>query len=290
MQSNPPPEKRPHPLEMRPEPLKDTPRPQVTLRIPSVKPYVTYAILAINVAVFVIRALSPDLDLNLYLWGADSPRAVLQHGDYYRLLTSMFLHMGIYNNLGGYTFANGLHLLFNSLLIYQVGTYLEPVFGHLRFGLIYLLGGLASSVLSDVVNGALGNMNVYSVGASGAAFALIGAEMVYLYQHRKLLRRQARARLPGLLTLSIINLLFGVAGSLGISELHVDNWGHIGGLLGGLILTWFIGPFYLLKRHPDNPDDWLGVDVNPLHRKYAALSLYLAGLLGVLILGVFIAR
>ena len=291
MQTDPPPEKRPHPLEMPPAPRSQPPQgQQARLRIPSVRPYVTYGILAVNIAIFLIRALSPEIDLNLLIWGADNPSAVLQHGEYYRLLTSMFLHSGIYGPNGEYVFANSLHLIFNAYVIYGVGTNLERVFGHTRFALIYFLGGLAGSVASVVMNALLGYMNVSSVGASGAAFALIGAEFAFLYQHRKLLRQQARARMQSLIAFGLINLLFGFASSLGLSEVRVDNWAHIGGLAGGFILTWFIGPDFLLEKHPDNPQDWLAVDVNPLNGKTWVLSVYIAGLLGLLIVGVLAAR
>jgi len=291
MQTDPPPEKRPHPLEMRPAPrIEPSPRPQITVRIPTVRPTVTYGILAVNIALFLIRALSPDIDLSLLLWGADSPSAVLQHGEYYRLLTSMFLHSGIYGPNGNYMFANSLHLIFNAYVIYGVGTRLEQVFGHTRFALVYFLGGLAGSVASVVINALLGYMDVFSVGASGAAFALIGAEFAYLYHHRKLFSQQARARMQSLIAFGVINLLFGFASSLGLSEVRVDNWAHIGGLAGGFILTWFISPIFLLDKPPDNPQDMVAVDVNPLNRKTWVLSVYIAGLLGLLIVGVIAAR
>lgn len=292
MQSDPSPEKRPHPLEARPTPPQpqEQPRQQVTLRIPTVRPLVMYAILAINIVIFLIRALSPEADVSLLRAGANNASAVLQHGEYYRLLTSMFLHSSIYAPNGEYVFANALHLIFNAYVIYGVGNYLEGIFGHTRFTLIYLLGGLAGSAASVVMTALVGETNINSVGASGAAFALIGAEFVYLYHHRKLFPQQARARMQGLIAFAAINLLFGFASSLGIGALRIDNWGHIGGLAGGLILGWQISPIFLLRVHPENPKDFLAEDVNPLQRKYAALSLYIAGLLGVLILGVYIAR
>ncbi|MEP7292235.1 MAG: hypothetical protein ABI835_10645, partial [Chloroflexota bacterium] len=77
MFNDPPPERRkPHPLErepVQPPPSSQPPSQQVTLRIPSVKPNVTYAIIAINVAVFLIRATSPQLDQQIFLWGANHP-------------------------------------------------------------------------------------------------------------------------------------------------------------------------------------------------------------------------
>lgn len=290
MSNNPLPEKRPHPLEVVPEKKKESPRQQTILHIPSVKPLVTYAILAVNVAIFLLRAVSPEIDFNLLVWGANGPHEVLQQREYYRLLTAMFLHSGIYSPSGDYIFANSLHLIFNAYFIYRIGLFIEPLFGHRRFGLIYLLGGLAGSVASNLINVLLGNLEVISVGASGAAFALIGAEFVFLYYHRKLLRHQGRAQMQSLIAITVINLLFGFASSLGLTETRVDNWAHLGGLAGGLILTWFISPIFLLRRHPDMPGDLLGEDANPLRRKYWTLSAYITGLLALLIVSVILAN
>lgn len=291
MQPNPPSEKRTHPLEARPTPpVPQPPRQEVKLRIPSVTPRVTYVIVAINIIVFLLRAFSRRLDTDLLDWGANGAHEVLQLGEYYRLLTSMFLHASIHAPFGGYALPNSLHLIFNTYVIYGVGIYIERVFGHARFTLVYLLGGLAGSVASVVMNALLGNLNTYSVGASGAAFALIGAEFVYLYYHRRLFGSYARVRMQSLIAFGIINLLFGFASSLGATQMRVDNWAHIGGLAGGLILAWFISPIFLLRQHPAASGDLLAEDSNPLQRKYWALSAYITGLLGVLILGVFIAR
>src|SRR5262245_5111634 len=134
MSNNPVPEKRPHPLEVTSEQRREAPRQQTTLHIPSVKPRVTYVILAINIAIFLLRAVSVEIDYELLLWGANNPHAVLELREYYRLLTSMFLHSGIYSPSGDYEFANSLHLVFNAVFIYQIGVYIEPLFGHWRFG------------------------------------------------------------------------------------------------------------------------------------------------------------
>ncbi len=165
------------------------------LHIPSVRPTVTYALIAINVLIFVIRALSPQLDEQILLWGANNPVAVLQNGEVYRLFTSMFLHASIFDAAGGYALANSLHLIFNMYILYVIGIQVERLFGHVRFTLIYLLGGLAGSVLSAV----LSSGNVYSVGASGAVFAIMAAQFVYLYQHRKLLGARGRAQMQSLI-------------------------------------------------------------------------------------------
>jgi rhomboid protease GluP len=287
MLNDPPPEKRRvHPLEQSPQQQPPTPgetppqqRHPVTLHIPSVRPTVTYAILAINVGIFIIRALSPSLDEQFFVFGANHQSDVLLNGQFYRLLTSMFLHASIYGPSGTLMVANSLHLIFNCYVLYQVGTSVERLFGHIRFALIYFLGGLAGSIASAV----LGDPRVYSVGASGAVFAILGAELVYLYQHRKLLGVRGQAQMRSVIMFMFINFAFGALTAFGSGTIRVDNWAHLGGALGGAALAWFIAPLYIVRRHPEHPDALLGEDINPLKNRYWAVSLYGAGLLLVLI-------
>ncbi len=292
MLNDPQPERRQHPLERRPEPPpppspdQPPPRQRVTLHIPSVRPAATIILILINVVIFVIRALSPQLDEQIFLWGANHPRDVLLGGEYYRLLTSMFLHASIYDLYGGLAPANSLHLIFNMYILYAVGTSLERLFGHARFLIVYLLGGLAGSVLSTL----LGGLSIYSVGASGAVFSILGAEFVYLYHHRRLLGEAGRGRRQSLITFGILNLLFGLASFIPGSAMRVDNWAHIGGLAGGVILAWFISPILTLKEHPDHPGELLGVDTNPLNRRYWIVSLYTTALVVLVFIGVSLAR
>lgn len=288
MLNNPPPQKKQHPLERPPEPppAQQAPRQKVMLRIPSVSPTVTYVLLAINIIVFFIRAASPDLDESIFLWGASHAPDILLNGEYYRLVTAMFLHAGIYGPLGTYMFANALHIIFNMYILYAVGMSLERLFGHARFLIIYLFGGLGGSVLSLL----LGNWNSYSVGASGAVFAILGAEFIYLYHHRKLMGEAGRARRNSLISFAVINLLFGIASAIPGSQMRIDNWAHIGGLAGGLILAWFISPILTLRAHPEHPGEFLGEDTNPLNKKYWIVSVYLTALVVLVFVGVSLAR
>lgn len=285
MLNDPPPERRkPHPLEREPAPPPappggQPPRQQVILHIPSVRPNVTYAIIAINVAVFLIRLTSRQLDAQILQWGANNSVDVLQNGEAYRLLTSMFLHASIFGARGGYELSNSLHLIFNMYILYAIGRQVERLFGHIRFGLIYLLGGLGGSVLSAALSGG----NSFSVGASGAVFAIIGAQFVYLFQHRKLLGARGRAQMQSLIMLGVINLFFGVLTGVGNSGVLVDNWAHLGGAIGGLALTWGIGPMFIMRRHPEQPNELLAEDINPLKNRYWVLTLYVVALMVILI-------
>lgn len=283
MFNDPPPERRkPHPLEQQPpQPPAGAPRPvqqQLILHIPSVKPYVTYVLIAINVAIFIIRFLSPEINLQILQWGANYSPSVLVDGELHRLLTSMFLHSSVYTQQG-YALENTMHIIFNMFILYAVGSYIEPLFGHLRFVLIYILGGLGGSVLTAVLSGA----DSYSVGASGAVFAILAAEFVYLYQHRKLLGARGRAQMRAILFMAGANLVLGILTTVEGAQTRIDNWGHVGGALGGLALAWAIGPIFIVRRHPQQPNALIGEDINPLRKRYWAVSLYAIVLMVILI-------
>ncbi|HEX2907042.1 MAG TPA: rhomboid family intramembrane serine protease [Phototrophicaceae bacterium] len=285
---NPQPEKRRHPLERLPEPPapEPPPRQRVILHIPSVLPRATYVLIFINVVIFGLMSLSAQLSNQVFSWGANNQTAVLVNGDYYRLVSSMFLHASIYSSLGGFVPTNSLHLIFNMYILYAVGRSLEPLFGHARFLIVYLLGGLTGSVLSILLGGA----NSYSVGASGAVFAILGAEFIYLYHHRRLMGEAGRARRQSLVTFGITNLLIGLASTIPGSAMRIDNWAHMGGLAGGVILSWFISPILTLENHPDHPGEIRGVDTNPLNRRYWVVSVFATGLVILVFLGGILVR
>jgi rhomboid protease GluP len=240
-----------HPLEEGPVEITETeaPGPRIALQEQPVPPLITYAMVAINVVIFAVGFLVPEINQWLFAWGVSSPREVLLEGEYYRLVSAMFLHGGL------------LHILFNAYALYIIGSAIEPVFGHTRFAIIYLLGGLGGSVLSVITGDPA--TNIGSVGASGAVFALFGAEMVFLYRNRDVLGARGRAQFRNLLFLLAINFFIGISSSFEGARVRIDNWGHLGGLLGGLVLTWFIGPILKLREHPLMPGLLVGRDINP---------------------------
>lgn len=286
---DPQPERRRHPLEERPAPRQtpsDQPRQRINLRIPSVSPTATYVLIAINLLVFLVRAFSIQMDEQLFLWGANNGPLIFEQSEYYRLLTAMFLHASIYNEFGGYALQNSIHIISNMYVLYAVGLSLERLIGHARFLIIYLLGGLLGSVLSAL----LGGENSYSVGASGAVFAILGAEFVYLWHQRRLLGAAGRERRRTLIVFAILTFIGGFLSRLPGANMLIDNWGHAGGLIGGLLLAWFISPILNLRPHPDNPNDLLGEDANPLRKNYWIVSLYVTGLIILMFIGFFLAR
>jgi rhomboid protease GluP len=272
-----------HPLEDGPsspsQPPRDDPeKPPLTLRMRLAQTRVTYVLMAINLAVFVIGLLSPSIDRTLFVQGASRSYEVLVLGQYSRLFTAMFLHGSL------------AHIFFNMYALYIIGRGIEPVFGSGRFALIYLLGGLAGSVLSVVMGNPSPIEGVPSVGASGAVFALFGAEMIYLYRHRKLLGARATDQLRSLLMLLGINLFIGIASWLGSTGVRIDNWAHMGGLAGGLVLTWLIGPVFSAQIDPAQPYRLIAVDSNPLQKNYGLVSLYGIALIAILAVFSFMLR
>ncbi|HEV3229464.1 MAG TPA: rhomboid family intramembrane serine protease [Solirubrobacteraceae bacterium] len=193
-----------------------------TMRSVATQPRVTYALIAINVLVFVIGggiSVSSGLPGGVVHVDACGPtaNAIQQHGalcgpsiadahEYWRLITAGFLH------------ANLLHIGFNMYLLYVLGLILEPAIGSLRFGALYFASLVAGSFGALLVT-PYGN----TIGASGAVFGLMGAAVV-----------EARARGISVVQnqigfLIVINLVF----SFTVSGISIG--GHIGGLVGGAL-------------------------------------------------------
>jgi rhomboid protease GluP len=202
----------------------------VGYRIPMARPRWTFILLGVNVVVFlamtVFGALN-GLGLNgsqdfrvLLIFGAMQNQLIAQ-GEYFRLLTSMFLHIGL------------IHLAFNSYALFILGQDVERLYGAARFLLIYFLSGLGGSLASF----ALGASGI-SAGASGAIFGLIGTEIAYFTLHRATFGQRGQAQLRSLLMLAGINLF------LGFTIPGINNLAHMGGLVFGALLGWLLAPKY----------------------------------------------
>jgi rhomboid protease GluP len=195
----------------------------VPVSLPVHKPIVTYVLLAaIGIAFLLEMLLGGSTSMaTLYMMGAQVNREVA-NGDYWRLLTAMFLHIG------------PMHLAFNAFALYSLGADLERYYGSVRFALIYFLSGLIGGVLYFVV----GPPNVLSAGASGAVFGIVGAELAYIVSNRRLFGSMGRQRLTNLVFLLGINLV------LGFTVSGINNIVHIGGFLAGLGLGFALTPRY----------------------------------------------
>jgi len=177
--------------------------------------YVTWGLIVLNILVFLVMAVTGaglfefDIDA-LYKWGGNV-RSLTTAGEWYRLLTSMFLHAGL------------IHLLFNMYALFYVGLYLEPLLGKWRYLAVYLCTGIFASLTSIALHD-----DVISVGASGAIFGLYGLFLALLTTN--LIDKSMRK--PMLTSIGIFvgyNLLFGLKSG-------VDNAAHVGGLVSGAIL------------------------------------------------------
>lgn len=200
--------------------------------IPMAKPTWTRILIGCNLVVFVAMIAygwlvyhDPDGPSNgqvLVTFGAKVNELIAQ-GEFWRLFTAMFLHIGT---------LPPLHLLFNLYALNSIGPLVEGFFGHRRFLFVYLLGGLFGSLASYAFSPAL------SAGASGAIFALVGGATVYFLRYHQNFGSRGRAILQNMVVVIVINLIFGY------SMPGIDNWGHIGGLLGGALVAFGILPRY----------------------------------------------
>lgn len=195
---------------------------RVNVHIAAEKPWVTYVMVALCVVVFAAQQISLSLtgvDLPLALGAKSNP--LIAAGQFWRLFTPMLLHGSL------------LHIGFNMYALVIIGRGLEQHYGHMRFLLLYLVGGFAGNVVSFYLS------PNPSVGASTAIFGMISAEAVFIFQNRQLFGNRARNMLMSIGMVLLVNLGLGLTpGSM------IDNWGHLGGLLGGLAFSWAAGPIY----------------------------------------------
>lgn len=172
------------------------------------------AIIIATVIVYVGQALFGALTFNF----GSAPRAVAA-GEWYRLLTAMFLHMPFNGSLFSL-----LHIGFNMYVLSMYGPQVEQTFGTSRFVFMYLATGFFASATSYTFS----DCRSLSVGASGAIFGVVGILLVYLYNRRA--STFAGQFLRGILFFVALNLM------IGFTLRGIDNFAHIGGLLSGMAL------------------------------------------------------
>ena len=182
--------------------------PQVTTvagGAPISKPAVTYTLIGINVAIFVLQ-FTVGVNAVAGDWGM-WPVGIAVGGEWWRLVTAAFLH------------GSFLHVAFNMYVLFALGPTLERILGHGRYLTLYLLaalgGGVASYVFSDI--------RTVSVGASGAIFGLMGALVVA--------GRRLRYDITQVLILLGINVVIGFVSP------GVDWRAHLGGLVTGAVVA-----------------------------------------------------
>jgi rhomboid protease GluP len=205
-------------------PQTPSPGQRVPINTPQTRPIVTYTLLAITILIFLLQNASmyltggADLVANLGL----KVNELIGAGQYWRLITPMFLHASL------------LHLGFNMYALLIFGPGLERFYGHFRFLVLYLLGGFAGNVISFMFSPA------NSLGSSTAIFGLLGAEGVFLYRNQGVFGGMARRALGNIVLIAAINLVIGLSPG-------IDNWGHMGGLIGGTLFAWLGGPLLRIE-------------------------------------------
>lgn len=184
-------------------------------------------VIAVNILVFVLVTVTGGTDdmENMIRWGA-AYTPLIREGETYRLFTSMFLHFGIE------------HLFSNMLLLLFVGDYLEKNAGKAAYIAVYFLGGLTGSVCSYRYELSEARA-VVAAGASGAIFAVLGAIVVLMILNRGHLEDLSLKRLAIMIVLTLL---------VGVQSSNVDNFAHIGGFVGGIVVMLLLSPFYLLRK------------------------------------------
>jgi rhomboid protease GluP len=187
----------------------------------------TYVLLAINIAIFIAMVASGVSWINpksyeVLPWGAEYGPYTFA-GQYWRLLTAMFLHFGI------------IHLAGNMWCLWSLGQLAEKLLGSISVLGLYLLTGIGASLLSLSWD----PMRV-GAGASGAIFGIAGALISVLYFGQLGLLPEGRRKLLGyVVRFAFINLVFGLSA-------HIDNMAHLGGLVSGLLMGFFLARIFNL--------------------------------------------
>jgi membrane associated rhomboid family serine protease len=181
---------------------------------------VTRVLVALNLGIFIAELatggqlgvdLSSSFASRLVTWGGLQPLQIAFHGEYYRLITATFLHGGL------------LHVALNMYVLWILGSMLEPPLGSGRFAAVYFVSGLVASATSYW----LGPVQQLGVGASGAIFGLLGAWVAFAYRRRDTAFGASQLR----------QALFwvGLNFVLGFTVGGIDNFAHLGGLVGGIV-------------------------------------------------------
>lgn len=179
--------------------------------------YGTVSIIGVNILVYIIM---------YWLCGAEQRNGLIDNGglfwpavtykhEYFRLVTSIFIHSGIN------------HLVNNMVLLYCIGSYVEDFVGHAKFMLLYFVSGILAGVVSMSYN-IINNQLILSIGASGAIFGIVGALACFIFLSKGMIKDITAPRLIFFICLSIFS---------GLYEQGVDNMAHLGGLLSGFLLA-----------------------------------------------------
>lgn len=180
------------------------------------RPRFTMILIGIHLILFVLMELAGGSQnpYVLILFGAKLNELIVQ-GEWWRLVTPMFLHIGF------------IHLLFNNIALYFIGGVAEKIYGSIRFLFIYLIAGITGVISSFYFSPSL------SAGASGAIFGLFGSLLYFGVRYRNLFFRTMG---NDVIMIVLLNLAIGL-----MFPNMIDNFAHLGGLLGGFLASFAIG-------------------------------------------------
>ena len=199
-------------------------------------PLVTFTLIAINLAIYVICLAFSNFDLlrtaahsgnPIYQWGVEVGLSYIQQDptQVYRIFTAMFLHESI------------IHVGFNMLSLYFVGIITEQIFGRWRFLTIYLLSGIIAGIAQAVLA-----PTGFALGASGAIFGIFGAFGIFFLLYRRVLGSAANAVLGQWFFWLVLNFVFD------FSACGIGIYDHIGGLIAGMALGALLIPGIVQRR------------------------------------------
>lgn len=197
---------------------------------------VTYIIIAINIVMFLllngmVRVMGWSQSAAITALGAKENHLIAT-GQYWRLVTPIFLHYDL------------SHLFFNCYGIFIYGSIVEKLYGRVKYVILYLTAGIMGCLFSYLFS------IPPSIGASGSVFGLLGALLYFRQRWKDIFRRLFG---PSLFIIIGANLFFGFTSS------GVDNWGHIGGLIGGFLAGNALGLYRDNKFHFDKVIFALGI-------------------------------
>ena len=179
-------------------------------------PYVTAVLVAINVVVFLVMEFFGSTESGEYMYahGASYEPDIFENGQWYRILTRMFMHFG------------AEHLINNMVMLYILGYQIEENFGRVKYLITYFICGIAGGIISSGIEMITGEYSI-SAGASGAIFGIFGVLLVMIFKSRKQLGQVSAPRL----ILLFILMVFG-----NMQE-GVDWMAHLGGAVTGVVIA-----------------------------------------------------
>ena len=186
--------------------------------------YINMLLIAVNVLYFIFLEIAGSSENTVFMiqHGAMYEPLVTENGEYYRLLTSIFMHFGI------------SHIVNNMLMLFILGDNLERALGHIKYLFFYLICGVGANIASMAVN-VMQKELVVSAGASGAIFGVIGGLLYAVAVNHGRLEDLSTRQLA---VVVLCSLYFGFTSG------GVDNVAHIAGLLIGIVMA------VLLYRKP----------------------------------------